>query len=439
MAEDRNATAAFVLAGISLLALLGWRSWRLRTVLALAALAALPGAVRADSGLLYTRPVEVPAQGLVRVPLDLATLRHLGASGEGLRVFGPAGEKIPAWIETAGAQDPETLWSPVGAPGGASFVISREQNLLGLVLSLGGSGSITHLRAHLEGSEDQKAWRPLGDEDLFEIPPGRNGSFLYVLPYPTVQDRFVRITIPDFNANVQNVSPAVSPVLSVPVDRLEPEDANGVTSYQLTFPARGQSPVWLHLDLAGPREAAVRVYAAEKGSWRLLVQGIRRASQPGSRFSIPILTKPLNGRELRIEIAGPGGGPRITGASLDLAQPIVTFRAGSPGRYELRYGDGCSYEGGRNDSPPSRYDDSARIAPGPESARELPPFPRDNASPVTPLDGRFAAAWPVQAAGARPGARWETGRFPTSARLPTTRPWRSPAGDCSRSVPSLAK
>ncbi|HEY4589291.1 MAG TPA: hypothetical protein VII86_08675, partial [Thermoanaerobaculia bacterium] len=171
LAEDRNATAAFVLAGISLLALLGWRSWRLRTVLALAALAALPGAVRADSGLLYTRPVEVPAQDLVRVPLDLATLRHLGANEEGLRVFGPAGEKIPAWIETEGTQDPETLWSPVGAPGGASFVISREQNLLGLVLSLGGSGSITHLRAHLEGSEDQKAWRPLGDEDLFEIPP----------------------------------------------------------------------------------------------------------------------------------------------------------------------------------------------------------------------------------------------------------------------------
>ncbi|HEY4564751.1 MAG TPA: hypothetical protein VIJ36_17330, partial [Thermoanaerobaculia bacterium] len=146
--EDRKAAPAFVSAGVLLLAMIGWRSRRgLRPALALAALAALPAAARADGGRLYTRTVEVPSAGPVRVPLDLATLRHLGANGEGLRVLGPAGEKVPAWIGPEVAEDLGSgLWGPEIKPeirpDGASIVISRDSDPLGLVLRHGGAGSV---------------------------------------------------------------------------------------------------------------------------------------------------------------------------------------------------------------------------------------------------------------------------------------------------------
>ena len=337
-----SAAPAFVATVVLLLALLGWKSRRrLRPALTLAALAALPGSARADAGRLYSRPVAVPSAGVVRVPLDLATLRHLGADGAGLRVFGPKGEEVPGWMQPYPADDPKTL---------------------------------------------------------------------HLLTYPPSRERFLRITTPAAEAaGLQGATLGVvgarPRVLSAPADHLECESARQRTWCRLGLPARWQRPVRLALDLTGPEETAIRVYTVREGRLSLLVQAVRRSAGGGSRFVLPLISGALVGETLRIELQGVAQAPRVTGATLDLAQPVAVFRAASPGRYELRYGDGHSYEDNNNtnDRPASDAEESSWIAPGPESARELPPLPRSTSSPVLPLDRRFAAAWQVHTTGAKPG------------------------------------
>jgi LPXTG-motif cell wall-anchored protein len=420
-----SATPAFAAAGVLLLALLGWR-WRrrLRPALALAALAGLPGTVwGADAGRLYSRPVAVPSAGVVRVPLDLATLRHLGADGAGLRVFGPKGEEVPGWMQPYPADDPKTdLWrsrvEPVirqVEPAAVLFAdLAYAPDPLrvheGIWLEFGGSDSVRHRSARVEGSMDGATWRPLAEGEFFTaMPAGTGQKTLYLLTYPPSRDRFLRITTPAAEAAglqgaTLGVVSALPRVLSAPADRLECESARQRTWCRLGLPARWQRPVRLALDLTGPEETAIRVYTVREGRLSLLVQAVRRSTGGGSRFVLPLISGALAGETLRIELQGVAQAPRVTGATLDLAQPVAVFRAASPGRYELRYGDGRSYENTTTyDSPPSDTEESAWIAPGPESARELPPLPRSASSPALPLDGWFAAAWQVHATGAKPG------------------------------------
>ena len=473
---ESSAAPAFAAAGVLLLALLGWRSRRrLRPALALVALAALPGTARADAGRLYTRPVAVPSAGVVRVPLDLSILRHLGANGAGLRVFGPSGEEVPGWMEPYPADDPSQSRRQVVQPTirqegsaivlGADLAQSPVPLHAGVWLEFGGPGSIQQLRARVEGSRDRETWKTLAEGDFSERPPADNNQrTLYLLTYPPSQDPFLRITIPAVEAvGFQGVSLGVlesSPrALSVPADRLHCESAGRRTWCRLELPARWQRPLRLALDLAGPDETAVRVYAVREGGLRPLAQAIRRSARGGSRFVLPILSGPLAAQALRIELQGAGGAPRVTGATLDLAQPVADFRAASPGVYELRYGDGRSYYGNNNDRPLADTEESVWIAPGPESARELPPCP--GAPPPRPC--RWTAGSPPPGRSTPPeciratscgwrspprstrtryplattcGYRREAGRSPASVRPPTIRPWCSPARDCGRSTPS---
>src|SRR5262249_28664731 len=74
-----------------------------RTFLALALIAGLRiASARADvQGFHYTREVAVPAPDWVRVPLDLAAVRHLAPGGAALQVSSPPGGEIPARLEPA--------------------------------------------------------------------------------------------------------------------------------------------------------------------------------------------------------------------------------------------------------------------------------------------------------------------------------------------------
>ena len=68
----------------------------LRAVTFALALGLAAGSVRADvQGFHYTREIAVPAPGWVRVPLDLAAVRHLAPGGADLRVLSPTGGEIP--------------------------------------------------------------------------------------------------------------------------------------------------------------------------------------------------------------------------------------------------------------------------------------------------------------------------------------------------------
>src|SRR5688572_23229227 len=66
-----------------------------------ALLAAAPAAAPAtgSGGSLYERDVEVPAPGWVRVPLDLAAVRHLAPEAVDLHVIAPGGGEVPVRVE----------------------------------------------------------------------------------------------------------------------------------------------------------------------------------------------------------------------------------------------------------------------------------------------------------------------------------------------------
>jgi len=80
--------------------------------LALAALCAAGPALGEVEGFRYTREVEVPAAGWVRVPLDQATLQHLAPGAEDLHVFAPGGGEVPPGLLRVTAVEAGTASGP---------------------------------------------------------------------------------------------------------------------------------------------------------------------------------------------------------------------------------------------------------------------------------------------------------------------------------------
>lgn len=63
--------------------------------------ACLASPLHALAGFAWTRDVDVPAAGWVRVPLDIAAIRHMAPGGADLHVFSPGGESIPFRLAAA--------------------------------------------------------------------------------------------------------------------------------------------------------------------------------------------------------------------------------------------------------------------------------------------------------------------------------------------------
>lgn len=61
----------------------------------------LASPLHALAGFAWTRDVDVPAAGWVRVPLDLAAIRHMAPGGADLHVVSPGGESIPFRLSAA--------------------------------------------------------------------------------------------------------------------------------------------------------------------------------------------------------------------------------------------------------------------------------------------------------------------------------------------------
>ncbi|HEX6901947.1 MAG TPA: hypothetical protein VF789_19655 [Thermoanaerobaculia bacterium] len=406
VSEERSAAPAFLLSGGLLLALLGWKVSQRRRVspaLILALGLSAAGAARAEEGRLYSRPVEVPAAGWVRVPLDLETLRRLGAHGTGVRVFAPGGEEVASQLQPFSGETGIDLW-PIPQEGDTKAVavdLGEDLDRPPSVLLLGASNPDVRLSGvvRLDASSDTRTWKPLSEEALFEVrePVYRKG----LLTYPPGRYRFLRLTVADPYGNVhvrRFISPS-SRVLSVAVDRPECASEGPVTTCLLRLPARHLRPVRLELMLAHGEKVGLAAYQAQAGAWTPLAEGVGPA---GSRQSIPfVLEEPLDSRTLRVEVRGAAGPPRVLRAVVEMAQPVVVFRAATPGRFEIRYGDGRWWRG--EDDLPSEADEAAWIPPGPESAKTLEPLPRFATRPSVPLAGRIGAAWPVHAPGARPG------------------------------------
>lgn len=140
----------------------------LSLVALLAAAPATPPAAE-SGGFLVERDVDVPAAGWVRVPLDVAALRHLAPEGADLHVFAPGGGEVPARVEPETVSGPTLTSAARGAPCRSSGPVEAPatvcelplpgsgQVLRRLTLDLEGTGAVGYrLDAPADG-----AWRPL--------------------------------------------------------------------------------------------------------------------------------------------------------------------------------------------------------------------------------------------------------------------------------------
>lgn len=375
---------------------------------------ALPAA--SSGGFLFERDVEVPAAGWVRVPLDLAAVRHLAPGGADLRVLSPGGGEVPARVEP---RAPRSERRPVQ-------VVSVERGDEGWTVLLDtGAAPVSHERlffeitkattapsVHLEGSRDRSAWQTLAVGDLFRIGT-EDGLQRTALSYPVTEHRWLRLTWPR-EAGFPRVSAVEVETVSGPTlafasrgascREAGPQEAPSNVC-ELSLPAPGQVLRRLTLDLEGGGSVGYRLDAPLDGTWRPLAAGVWRRTEETTRHLLPGDTEPIAGVVLRLELYGEGGRPpRLAGYGVDLAVPTVLFQAPEPGRYTLAYGGGVRRNGGGFDPPDVRGmgEEEAWLEAGPE--RELPAAPLPAGAPGAPLGaGRFRGSWRVLAPSAQPG------------------------------------
>lgn len=380
----------------------------------LAAASAAPAL--APGGFLFERDVEVPASGWVRVPLDLAAVRHLAPEGADLHVFAPGGGEVPARVEP---RAPRSARRPVQVVG-----VERGDEGWTVLLDVG-AAPVSHERlffeitkataapsVRLEGSRDRSVWQTLTVGDLFRI--GTEGGLQRTaLSYPATDHRWLRLFWPR-EAGFPRVSAVEVETVSGPTLTFAARGAPCRTASlkeapamvcELALPGAGQVLRRLTVDLEGGGAVGYRLDAAADGAWHPLVQGVWRRTEEKTRHLLPGGAEPLVGAVLRLELYGEGSeAPRLVGYAVDLAVQTVLFRAEEPGRYTLAYGGGLSDADGRRGGfdPPAVGEEEAWLDAGPE--RERPAAPLPAGAPGAPLGaGRLRGSWSVLASSARPG------------------------------------
>jgi len=422
-----------VVAAVALAALLASRtnaakSAALALALALTALAgtsasAAGAAKAADTpplarlqGTPFSRPADVPAAGWVRVPLDLAALRHIGLSAS-LRVTAPTGEEVQRWTApwTADGERRPVKVQEVskGDRGWTLRLDAGPEPLVHERLLLDFARLATVPDVTLDASQDGKSWEPLVAGDLFRLGSGE-GLARTSLPYPATSARYLRLSWPARAGFPELRGVAVEPTspgrsLTV-TSRSSPcrDGPSAVTRIcRLPLPAAGQTVRRLTVELAAGADVGYQLYQPLHGAWEPLARGVWRGARSG-RHVVPLPAEPLAGDALRLELFGAAGepAPRLLGHSVDLAVDTVLFYAEAPGRYVLSYG-GVPSPGAGAAQPGARSVaagvEAAWIEPGPEEEARPAPLPAAAAAGAALPRERFRASWAVTAAGAAPG------------------------------------
>ncbi|MFL6260686.1 MAG: hypothetical protein ACJ76Y_13310 [Thermoanaerobaculia bacterium] len=373
-----------------------------RTLLALALIAGLRTAsARGEvQGFHYTRDVAVPAPGWVRVPLDLAAVRHMAPGGADLHVFSPAGGEVPPRIEPAPP-------SPERRPADSFRLEAASDGWLLLV----DAGPLPHQRLflspaahsrpdHVESSADGAAWRPLAGGE----PASAEGET--AISYPLTTDRYLRLHWPRRRQETPRVSAAAveavaGPALPVPTAKADcTPGPPGAVFCALPLPAAGQTPRRIALEVEAKGLVGFRLYAPRDARWLPVAEGVWQPAGGRTRHEITPGPEPVAGAVLRLELHAVGSRPRLAGWGADLAAPAVLFRADGPGRYTLAYGG--ARQTGRAEPPAGVH--PLWVEPGPESEHGLPALPAVATGPGVRLsERRTAAAWRIAAPSARPG------------------------------------
>jgi hypothetical protein len=390
---------------------------RSRAVFTLAGLL-LSSQLQALPGFAYTRDLNVPAAGWVRVPLDLAALRHMASGGADARILSPGGAVVPFRLGVAlpasGRQplvvrspEPEdTGWVQVLETGGASASGTAPHERLILTLAL--NGPLPALS--LDGSPDGTDWQPLAAGVPARL-EGLEGLQRLSLSYPSTPDRFVRIHWPAGPAPpgiaAAEVETVNGPTLALATGGARCVDTASGAVCMLELPA-GQIVRRIAVELKGAGPVGYRLYEARDAHWEPLAESSEGVWQPGptgerSRHVISGGPKPVEGSVLRLELYAPEEAPTVVGYVLDLAVPTILFQAREPGRYTLAYGG----IGGAAAPALSRIQNGTWVEPGPEQESPPPPLPEE---PGAALDRiRFSDSWTVTAPNAGSAENTEPG------------------------------
>jgi hypothetical protein len=377
----------------------------------LAALAAPAGAL---DGFAFTREVQVPAEGWVRVPLDLAAVQHLAPGGADLHAFGPGGGEVALRVAPAD-QRSERREVTVAK-------VERAEDGWTLLLDVG-SEPAPHERlffamarmtaapaVRLDGSLDGKAWHTLATGDLFRLGE-REGLQQIALSYPSTEDRFLRLGWPQAagfpRVEAVEVETVSGPSLTFATRGAEHMQMGGAAAaWTLSLPAAGQVVRRVTVDVEGPGAVGFRLYAPSEGTWELLHEGTWQRTANRTQHVLDGSPDPVIGSRLRLELFGTSkAAPRLTGWAVDLVAQTVLFEAAEPGRYLLAYGGAIR----RNDrkerlEEPPAGTETAWLEAGPEKDQGAPPLPGSLGAPGAPLGrARFDSSWRVIAPSAKPG------------------------------------
>jgi hypothetical protein len=377
----------------------------------------------------FTRTLDVPAAGPVRVPLDLQVLRHFGATP--LAVFAPDGAEVASRLESD---------EPSCCRVSADLIEARQDgDVWHVVLDLGATPPLHEqlqfriLRltsapaVRLEGSGDRTAWRLLAEGDLFRL--GWSASLEHTaLTYPPNRHRYLRLTWPASAGTPELrevlVTGSIGRSLTVRGESAACRREGAAAVCTLPLPGALPPGLRLHLRLvpasatggASGERVGYRISRPFVGQWATLAEGTAAARGEVAEVAVPLPATSLPGEPLRLELYGGAAPPRLAGWALEVAQPSVAFYAPRAGRYTLAYGGGEAppreADGARREETsgtagapaPGEPDATAWVVPGPERAQELPPLPATAVAPGAPLgDTAFAHFWPVRAPRVRAG------------------------------------
>ncbi len=371
----------------------------------------LAGAAHAAvEGYHYTREVQVPAAGWVRVPLDLAAIQHLAPGGADLHVVSPTGGELPVRIEAAATR---TERRPV-----KSSPVERDDTGWSLLLDLG-TDAIPHERLflqtvrprlaapdHVESSPDGSNWHPLAPGEPFRAEAGEDWTSI---SYPVTRDRWLRLHWPREagapKIEAAEVESVTGPALSIATRSADCDPGPpGAVFCTLPLPAAGQVVRRLVVEVEGKGNVGYRLDAPREGRWRSLAEGVWQRDGRRTRHVLTGGTEALPGDLLRLELyAAAGTAPRLASYGIELTVQTAAFHAEEAGRYTLAYG-----------GSPRRVATSPAVAPGegtgwleagPESEHPLPTLPASTAAPSVRLGtGRLKTSWRVTAPSARPGS-----------------------------------
>lgn len=375
---------------------------------AFAILSLLAAPAFAVDGFLYSREVQVPAAGWVRVPLDLSAVQHLAPGGADLHVFAPGGAEVPVRVEPAAPRSERREVK----------VLEVERGKKGWSLRLDvGPEPVPHERLFfemsrmtsapsvvLEGSPDGETWQTLATGDLFRIGESE-GLQQTALSYPSTQDRFLRLAWPE-EAGFPRVAAVQVEVVRGPSLTSSTQDTEcreagaAAVACRLTLPAAGQILRRVTLEVQGKGSVGYRLYEPREARWELLAEGIWRRSGERTLHFVAGRSEPVAAAGLRLELHGSGAAPRLVSYGADLAVRTALFQAEEPGAYTLAYGGSVR----RSRPAPAWGGEAAWLEAGPEKAGANPGLPAAIAGPGAPLgQTRFQSSWPVAAPAARPG------------------------------------